>query len=182
MFLFQVIPVSLPFGYSLALRNFSKFMETALEPLCRRGIRVLLHLDDLIVMASSRECSTPHIRVFKAPVTAGFHHKLEKELSSSLPVNNLSWNVSAFIQHMSPARLEALSSFLSSSQNIVDSVCDISTGHDVSQPCGCSSGSPPREKKTNMVCRSPPQPDSSQKAVPPSLHSNLTYWKAPRVP
>ena len=33
----------LPFGYLLASHTFSKCVETALEPLCRKGIRVLFY-------------------------------------------------------------------------------------------------------------------------------------------
>ncbi|KAK5932171.1 hypothetical protein CgunFtcFv8_003898 [Champsocephalus gunnari] len=45
----------LPFGYSLAPRTFSKCVETALEPLRRGGMRVLFYLDDLLLLARSRE-------------------------------------------------------------------------------------------------------------------------------
>ncbi len=48
----------LPFGYSLAPCTFSKCMEMALEPLHRKGIRVLFYMDDLIVMVSSRKLFT----------------------------------------------------------------------------------------------------------------------------
>jgi len=41
---------SLPFGYSLAPRTFSKCVETALEPLHRGGMRVLFYLDDLLLL------------------------------------------------------------------------------------------------------------------------------------
>ena len=43
----------LPFGYALAPRTFSKCVEAALEPLRRRGIRILAYLDDLLVLAQS---------------------------------------------------------------------------------------------------------------------------------
>ncbi|KAK5883800.1 hypothetical protein CesoFtcFv8_020091 [Champsocephalus esox] len=45
----------LPFGYSLAPRTFPKCVETALEPLRRGGMRVLFYLDDLLLLARSRE-------------------------------------------------------------------------------------------------------------------------------
>ncbi|KAF0027618.1 hypothetical protein F2P81_020359 [Scophthalmus maximus] len=50
----------LPFGYSLAPRTFSKCVETALEPLRRRGIRVMFYLDDLLVLASSEHSAALH--------------------------------------------------------------------------------------------------------------------------
>lgn len=39
----------LPFGYSLAPRTFSKCMEAALEPLRRRGLRILTYLNRLFI-------------------------------------------------------------------------------------------------------------------------------------
>ncbi|KAK2898066.1 hypothetical protein Q8A73_014446 [Channa argus] len=45
----------LPFGYSLAPRTFSKCLETALAPLRAAGMRVLFYLDDLLLLAPSRE-------------------------------------------------------------------------------------------------------------------------------
>ena len=50
----------LPFGYSLALRTFSNCVETALEPLRRRGIRVLFYVDDLMAMSASRDQAALH--------------------------------------------------------------------------------------------------------------------------
>uniref|UniRef100_UPI003AAB97E8 uncharacterized protein n=1 Tax=Centroberyx gerrardi TaxID=166262 RepID=UPI003AAB97E8 len=48
------------FGYSLAPRTFSKCVETALEPLRRRGLRILFYLDDLILMAPTEELAMSH--------------------------------------------------------------------------------------------------------------------------
>jgi len=45
----------LPFGYSLSPHTFSKCVATALQPLRARGMRVFFYLDELIVMARSRE-------------------------------------------------------------------------------------------------------------------------------
>jgi len=45
----------LPFSYSLSPRTFSECVATALQPLRGRGMRVFFYLDDLIVMARSRE-------------------------------------------------------------------------------------------------------------------------------
>ncbi|KAK5902612.1 hypothetical protein CesoFtcFv8_007851 [Champsocephalus esox] len=45
----------LPFGYSLSPRTFSKCVATALQPLRAHGMRVFFYIDDLIVMAGSRE-------------------------------------------------------------------------------------------------------------------------------
>ena len=57
-FSFQGIPYQynrLPFGYSLAPCTFSKCVETALQPLHRGGMRMLFYLDDLLLLARSRE-------------------------------------------------------------------------------------------------------------------------------
>ena len=45
----------LPFGYSLAPQTFSKCVETVLRPLDATGMRVLFYLDDLLLMARSKE-------------------------------------------------------------------------------------------------------------------------------
>ena len=45
----------LPFGYPLAPRIFSKCVETALRPLHATGMRVLFYLDNLILIARSKE-------------------------------------------------------------------------------------------------------------------------------
>lgn len=43
----------LPFDLALAPRVFSKFVQAALEPLQRNGMRILPYLDDLLVCATS---------------------------------------------------------------------------------------------------------------------------------
>lgn len=50
----------LPFGYSLAPRTFSRFVDTALQPLRSQGMRVFFYLDDLIVMAGSKQWALFH--------------------------------------------------------------------------------------------------------------------------
>ena len=45
----------LPFGYSLAPRTFSKCVDAALQPLRSQNMRVFFYLDNLIVMARSKE-------------------------------------------------------------------------------------------------------------------------------
>ena len=44
----------LPFGYALAPRTFSLVLQTALEPLLRRGIIVRFYIDDLLIQSSSK--------------------------------------------------------------------------------------------------------------------------------
>lgn len=50
----------LPFGYSLAPRTFSKCVDAALQPLRSHGMRVFFYLDDLIVMARSKQWAIFH--------------------------------------------------------------------------------------------------------------------------
>lgn len=48
------------FGCSLALRTFSRRVDTALQPLCDCGMRVFYYLNDLIVIAKSRKWALFH--------------------------------------------------------------------------------------------------------------------------
>ncbi|KAL0147058.1 hypothetical protein M9458_057582, partial [Cirrhinus mrigala] len=50
----------LPFGLSLSPRVFTKVAEGALNPLWRRGIRILNYLDDWLIMAHSRDLLCEH--------------------------------------------------------------------------------------------------------------------------
>ena len=50
----------IPFGYSLFPCTFSKCVATGLQPLRDHGMRVFFDLDDLIVMARSREWALFH--------------------------------------------------------------------------------------------------------------------------
>lgn len=63
----------LPFGFSLAPHTFSKCMERAVEPLRRKGIKVLFYLNDLIIMAPSWEEAALHtMEVVQHLLTLGF--------------------------------------------------------------------------------------------------------------
>ncbi|KAL0196780.1 hypothetical protein M9458_005320 [Cirrhinus mrigala] len=50
----------LPFGLSLSPRVFTKVAEGALNPLWRKGIRILNYLDDWLIMAHSRDLLCEH--------------------------------------------------------------------------------------------------------------------------
>lgn len=50
----------LPFGYFLTPRTLSKCVDMALLPLWHWGMRFFFYLDDLIVMAHSKECAMFH--------------------------------------------------------------------------------------------------------------------------
>lgn len=45
----------LPLGYTLVLRTFSRCVDMALQPLCSAEMRVLFYLDNLLLLASSRQ-------------------------------------------------------------------------------------------------------------------------------
>jgi len=61
-----------PFGYSLSPRTFSKCVTKALQPLHGYGMRVLIHLNDLVVMARSREwADVPHSPIDLTPNQVG---------------------------------------------------------------------------------------------------------------
>ncbi|KAF0039330.1 hypothetical protein F2P81_007565 [Scophthalmus maximus] len=107
----------LPFGYSLAPRTFAKCVETALEPLRRRGIRVLFYLDDLVIMASSERSAALHTVELASHLTLlGFAINWRK--SSPVPTQSIMYlgvylDSSSMRARLSFARREALASFLS---------------------------------------------------------------------
>ena len=73
----------LPFGYSLAPQTLSKCVETALRPLHATGMRVLFYLDDLLLMARSKEEAA--IQTKKLVIhLSNLRHKLEEELPPPL--------------------------------------------------------------------------------------------------
>ena len=89
----------------------------ALEPLCKRGIRVLFYLHDLIVMAPSKERAVLHMVQLVQHLSAlGFAINWQK--SSPLPSQLIVYmgvhmDSSTMRAKLSPARLEALNSLLS---------------------------------------------------------------------
>ena len=54
--LFEVI--CLPFGLSLALRVFTKVLKPFVESIRNKGIRLVIYLDDMAIISSSRELSS----------------------------------------------------------------------------------------------------------------------------
>lgn len=181
----------LPFGYSLAPRTFSKCVETALEPLRRSGVRVLFYLDDLIVMASSREsCALHTMKLVKHLSCLGFAINWQK--SSPLPSQSIIYlGVHLDSAHMraklSPARLEALSSLLSriaphkvvTALSVMRLLGMMSASH-VVVPLGLLH----MRKIQRWFGRLRLDPIKHKRrllSVPPSVQSDLTYWKSPHV-
>lgn len=88
----------IPEGYSLQLFTLQLFFGSLhILQMCGKSLRAatqerhqgaFFYLNNMIVMASSTEC-TLHSRAGKASLSAGFHHKLGKELFSPLTVDNL---------------------------------------------------------------------------------------------
>ncbi len=50
----------LPFGLALSPRTFTKCMDAALVPLRLQGVRLLYYIDDLLILAQSREIAVWH--------------------------------------------------------------------------------------------------------------------------
>ena len=181
----------LPFGYSLAPRTFSKCVETALEPLRRKGIRVLFYLDDLIVMSASREQAALHTtELVKHLSLLGFAINWKK--SSPLPSQSLIYlgvclDSSIMRAKLSSARLEALSSLLShiaprrtvTALSVMRLLGMMAASH-VVIPLGLLH----MRKLQRWFSRLRIDPVRQKRrmiTVPPSLQSDLSYWGNPRV-
>ena len=54
---------SLPFGVSVAPRIFSKLMRFALEPLRKQGIRLVYYLDDVCLLAKTKEEMETNVKI-----------------------------------------------------------------------------------------------------------------------
>lgn len=54
---------SLPFGLATAPRTFTKLLKPVAEHLRRQGLRVIIYLDDILLMADSRETFGRHMRI-----------------------------------------------------------------------------------------------------------------------
>ncbi|KAK7929067.1 hypothetical protein WMY93_005462 [Mugilogobius chulae] len=77
--------LSLPFGYTLAQRTFSKCAEAALEHLRRQGIRILTYIDDYLILAASRQGrGGAHGVSAEAHFSVGFVVNREKKRSFAL--------------------------------------------------------------------------------------------------
>lgn len=85
----QIPTFLIPFGYSLAPSTFSRCVETALEPLCWIGMRVLFYLDDLHLLARSGGGGRAVLQKAKLVMHLS-SNKVEKEFSSPLPECNSS--------------------------------------------------------------------------------------------
>ncbi|KAG1224044.1 hypothetical protein G6F67_009564 [Rhizopus microsporus] len=72
---------SLAFGLSVAPRIFSKLMRYALEPLRARGIRLVYYLDDICVLAKTKEEIQVHSQMVLQQLTnLGFLINYEKSV------------------------------------------------------------------------------------------------------
>ena len=63
----------LPFGMALSPRTFTVLVETALAPIRQKGVRVFSYLDDILIVADSRDLAVTHTSlVIDHPLTLGF--------------------------------------------------------------------------------------------------------------
>ncbi|KAI2650483.1 ORF V: Enzymatic polyprotein [Labeo rohita] len=80
----------LPFGLSLSPRVFTKFVDGALNPLWRKGIRILNYLDDWLIMAHSRDQLCEH-RDLVLQHLSHLGLRVNREKSKLSPVHRISF-------------------------------------------------------------------------------------------
>ncbi|KAI2661295.1 ORF V: Enzymatic polyprotein [Labeo rohita] len=80
----------LPFGLSLSPRIFTKVAEGALNPLWRKGIRILNYLDDWLIMAHSRDLLCEH-RDLVLQHLSHLGLRVNREKSKLSPVQRISF-------------------------------------------------------------------------------------------
>ncbi|KAI2654619.1 ORF V: Enzymatic polyprotein [Labeo rohita] len=80
----------LPFGLSLSPRVFTKVAEGALNPLWRKGVRILNYLDDWLIMAHSRDLLCEH-RDLVLQHLSHLGLRVNREKSKLSPVQRISF-------------------------------------------------------------------------------------------
>ena len=181
----------LPFGYSLAPRTFSKCVETALEPLRRTGMRVLFYLDDLLLLARSREEAALQTKTLVCHLSSlGFTINWKK--SSALPAQFVTYlgvelDSVSMRARLSQQRMEALTALLRrvTPPNVVTALSVMrllgmmSAGH-VVVPLGLLH----MRRLQRWFIRLHVDPVRQRRrmvAVSPSVNADLLHWKNPRT-
>lgn len=181
----------LPFGYSLAPRTFSKCVETALEPLRRMGMRVLFYLDDLLLLARSREEAALQTMTLVTHLSSlGFAVNWKK--SSPLPSQcviylGVELNSAGMRARLSQQRVEALTALLRrvTPHNVVTALSVMqllgmmSAGH-VVIPLGLLHMR--RLQRWFVRLRiDPVRQRRRMVSIPPSVGPDLAYWENPHT-
>ena len=81
----------LPFGLSLSPLVFTKVLKPVLRWARRRGIRISAYLDDLIIVAKTKELSREHTRLVHAKLVELGYKIKETSPTSSQPRNWITW-------------------------------------------------------------------------------------------
>ncbi|KAI3360259.1 hypothetical protein L3Q82_014572 [Scortum barcoo] len=181
----------LPFGYSLAPRTFSRCVETALEPLRRTGMRVLFYLDDLLLLARSKEEAAMQTMTLVVHLSnLGFAINWKK--SSPLPSQQVIYlgvelNSVSMRARLSQQRAEALTALLRrvtphsvvTALSVMQLLGMMSAGH-VTVPLGLLH----MRRLQRWFIRLHVDPKRQRRrmvSVPPSVGPDLAYWGNPHV-
>ena len=91
----------LPFGLCTAPRVFTKVLKPAIELLRTLGIRLVIYMDDMLLMASSVQLihARAHIHSTLSPGESGVCHQQPKVHTNPLSANRIPWNDCEFAVH-----------------------------------------------------------------------------------
>ena len=176
----------LPFGYSLVPRTFSKCVETALEPLPRTGMRVLFYLDDLLLLARSREEAALQTDTLVCHLSSlGFMINWKK--SSALPAQFVTYlgvelDSVSMRARLSQQREDALTALLRrvTPPKVVTALSVMMSAGHVVVPLGLLH----MRRLQRWFIHLHVDPVRQRRriiAVPPSEDADLVYWKNPRT-
>ncbi|CAB4020707.1 Hypothetical predicted protein [Paramuricea clavata] len=158
----------LPFGLATAPKVFTKLLKPVVGAFRQRGIRLIIYLDDTLIMAESHEYSITSCSLNpESPRGARLHSKLPDIITLTLPRDGISGGFDRFKRNDTPTssrkvakNLQKVSEIFRSNDNFCTRIVEIP-------------GSPNLLRSGNIPCSYSLQASSKAKKYNFSLPSNL---------